>query len=94
MEDEDRLLAGGTALVTGGGKRLGRAIALAVADEGVNVVIHYGRSADAATKTADKIRASGVDAWTVQADLGQLEASSKLFSLCGFVVIVCVYLYV
>lgn len=73
-------LMGKTALVTGAAKRLGRAIALALGSEGVKVVVHYGRSAAAAAQTADELRAAGVDAWTLQADLAQRETVASLFA--------------
>lgn len=59
-----------TALVTGGARRVGRAIALALAGAGWNVAVHYGTSRDAAEKTSDDIRSLGVRATTVSADLG------------------------
>lgn len=62
-------LGGRTALVTGAGKRIGRAVALALADEGAGVVVHYGRSREEAEQTAAAIREKGVEAWTLQADL-------------------------
>lgn len=64
-----RDLTGDTALVTGGAKRIGRAIALALARAGVNVVIHYRSSASEAEETAAEIRRLHVEAWTVQGDL-------------------------
>lgn len=62
-------LIGNTALITGGAKRIGRATALTLANEGVNVVIHYRSSADEALDTAKAIRDLGVQAWVIQADL-------------------------
>lgn len=59
----------GAALVTGGGKRIGRAIALELARAGFDVVVHYRSSGDAAEATADEIRALGRRAATVRADL-------------------------
>lgn len=56
-------------LVTGGAKRLGRAIGLALASEGCNVVVHYGGSAVEAEQTAHDISQLGVRAWTVQGNL-------------------------
>lgn len=57
------------ALVTGGGKRIGRAIALELARAGFDVAVHYRSSPDAAQAVADEIRALGRRAATVQADL-------------------------
>lgn len=59
----------GAALVTGGGKRIGRAIALRLAEAGFDVVIHYHSSADAAEAVADEVRALGRRAAVVRADL-------------------------
>ena len=72
-------LAGRTALVTGGAKRIGRAVALALADEGANVVIHYGRSRDEAEQAAAAIRHKGVEAWALQADLHKPDEAQGLF---------------
>lgn len=57
------------ALVTGAGKRLGRAMSLMLAERGYNVAIHYASSAEAAEQTARDARALGVGAATLQADL-------------------------
>ncbi len=66
---EDTTLEGKTALVTGGAKRIGRAVACALAAEGVNVVVHYRSSASEAEELATKLQTGGVQAWTVRADL-------------------------
>lgn len=58
-----------TALVTGAGKRLGRAMALYLAGRGHDVAVHYASSADEAEATAAEIRAMGRRAVTLQADL-------------------------
>ena len=57
------------ALVTGGGQRLGRAIALALAGAGVSVAVHCRHSRDAAEHTAAEIRSQGVQACVIEADL-------------------------
>ncbi|WP_242494146.1 SDR family oxidoreductase [Salipiger sp. IMCC34102] len=57
------------ALVTGGARRLGRAMVLALAERGFDVGIHYHGSDEAAEATADAVRAFGVQATTLQADL-------------------------
>lgn len=59
----------GAALVTGAGRRLGRAMALCLAEQGHDVVIHYSSSKTDAEETAEAARAFGVKAETVQADL-------------------------
>jgi NAD(P)-dependent dehydrogenase (short-subunit alcohol dehydrogenase family) len=62
-------LKGKTALVTGSAKRVGRQIALTLAREGVNILVHYLTSADDAEKTAVEVRAFGVFCDTMKADL-------------------------
>jgi len=59
------------ALVTGGAKRLGRAIALALAEAGFDLAIHYASSAAEAEETAAAIRALGRRAVTLKADLAR-----------------------
>ncbi len=67
-----------TALVTGAARRVGRAIALALGREGWNVAVHYGRSADEAEATAAEVRALGVQATTLSADLSKEEQVETL----------------
>jgi NAD(P)-dependent dehydrogenase (short-subunit alcohol dehydrogenase family) len=62
-------LKGKTALVTGAGKRLGRATALELAAHGVNVLVHYRSSRKEAEQLVGEIRAEGPKAWALQADL-------------------------
>ena len=62
-------LAGKVALVTGGAKRLGKAIALGLAEAGANIVLHYHTSAQAAAVTAGEIRRLGVEVAQIQSDL-------------------------
>lgn len=64
------------ALVTGAARRIGRAIALAMARRGWDVAVHYGRSADEALKTVRDIEALGRRAVAVQCDLAD-EAQVK-----------------
>ncbi len=74
-------LIGKAALVTGGAKRVGRAVALALAQQGCHVVIHYGHSAAEASQTAAQITAQGGQAWAIAADLGDEAAVIKLVPL-------------
>jgi len=66
------------ALVTGAGKRLGRAMALELARQGHDVAVHYHTSSDDAEKVAQKIRALGRAAVTLQADLLDEDAVTSL----------------
>jgi 3-oxoacyl-[acyl-carrier protein] reductase len=73
-------LAGRVALVTGGGRGIGRAISLALAEDGADVAVNYRRDADAAEQTAAAIRGLGRRARAVQGavdDLAQNEAMVK-----------------
>ena len=59
------------ALVTGAGRRLGKAIALRLARDGWSLAIHYGGSAAEAEAVAEEVRALGRQALTLQADLAE-----------------------
>src|SRR5512135_1974889 len=71
-------LKGKTALVTGGGVRVGKAITLALAQAGANVVINYSRSAQEAEETAVAARALGVSALPVMADISDPEQVARM----------------
>jgi NAD(P)-dependent dehydrogenase (short-subunit alcohol dehydrogenase family) len=73
-------LQGKVALVTGAAHRVGKAIALALAQQGVHLIVHYGGSGDAARQTAEEIAALGVDAITLQANLSNPDAIDALFN--------------
>jgi NAD(P)-dependent dehydrogenase (short-subunit alcohol dehydrogenase family) len=64
----DTSLKGKTAFVTGAAKRLGRAVALALAGQGCNVVVHYNRSSPEVDSLCDEIQQAGVSVWPVQCD--------------------------
>ncbi len=68
------------ALVTGGARRLGRAIALGLAQEGYAIGLHYHRSAEDAMQTAEKIRAAGAPVSLFQADLTQPAQIEEMFA--------------
>ena len=71
-------IAGKTALVTGGARRIGRAISIALANAGVNVVINYNRSASEAEELIELIEKMGSKAWAVQADLADKDDLESL----------------
>jgi NAD(P)-dependent dehydrogenase (short-subunit alcohol dehydrogenase family) len=79
MANPEFSLAGKTALVTGAARRLGRAMALALAGQGARVVVHHNRSEAEAAGLCDEIRRLGGSAWSLQADLADPSSAAKLF---------------
>ncbi len=75
-------LDGLTALVTGAALRLGRATALALAGEGVNVIVHYRASAEEAGRLSDELKLLGVKAWTMEADFSRPREAEGLIGRC------------
>jgi pteridine reductase len=71
-------LHGQSALVTGAGRRLGRAFAEALASCGANVAVHYGSSAIGAEETVKVALSHGVRAVAIQADLSRVDQTSGL----------------
>lgn len=71
-------LHGKVALVTGGAHRLGRAIVLALAREGVRLALHYHNSADAAQATASEAEQLGAEVALFQADLAHVAEAERL----------------
>jgi NAD(P)-dependent dehydrogenase (short-subunit alcohol dehydrogenase family) len=71
------------ALVTGAAKRIGRTIALALAQRGWDVVVHYRQSGDAALATVREIEALGRRAAAVQCDLADEAAVKTLLQRAG-----------
>lgn len=71
-------LNGKIALVTGGAKRIGRAVSLALAEAGAEVVICYRTSASEAETLADDIGSLGSKAWLIRADLSNTDEVEKL----------------
>lgn len=84
MELKDKV-----ALVTGGAKRLGREIALALAREGCDIVVHYRSSREEADSVAAEIRDLGRQAWCVCGDFsnvyGPEVAMNTAWDLAGWV---------
>jgi len=74
----EKKLAGRVALVTGAGKRLGRAVALRLANEGADVAVHYGKSAAEAREVVREIEKLGRRAIALQADLTRVVEIQQL----------------
>ncbi len=66
------------ALITGAARRIGRVTALALAEAGWNIVIHYKTSRAEAEQLAEDIKAKGRNAYLVAADLADAESASHL----------------
>src|SRR5438046_4612286 len=71
-------LRGRWGLVTGAARRIGRSIALALAERGLNVIVHYNASADAAAATVREIEAFGARGLAIGGDLARREDVARL----------------
>ena len=77
--DAEDPLAGRVALVTGAGRRVGRAIALALGARGMQVVVHFNGSREGADETARLLTEAGGQAVVEQDDLTSVDAAHHLF---------------
>jgi pteridine reductase len=77
--ESEESLQGRVALVTGAAKRIGRAVAIRLASDGADVVIHYNRSKSEAEDAAAEIAKLGRKSIAVQADLCSLAQIKRLF---------------
>jgi pteridine reductase len=80
MTDHDRSPVTPVALVTGAGKRLGRAIALRLARDGADIVVHYRASEREARDAVAEVEKLGRRAVAIAADLNQLAQIKNLFA--------------
>jgi len=80
MPMADAALSGRVALVTGAGRGIGRACALALAAAGARVAVNYRGSAGAARTLVEEIAAQGGQAHAIQADVSQAGEVERLFS--------------
>jgi len=76
-------LEGKLALVTGGGRGIGRAIALKLASQGADIVIDFFRRREAAELTAKDIEALGVKAEIIRANVGDPAKIDEMFDVIG-----------
>lgn len=74
-------LQGKVALVTGGAHRVGRTIAMALAERGADLIIHYNQSEALAQETAREIREMGRRGVAIRANLGNPLSIEELFVL-------------
>jgi NAD(P)-dependent dehydrogenase (short-subunit alcohol dehydrogenase family) len=72
-------LHGQVALVTGGGKRIGRAIALTLGRAGADVIVNYNQSREGAQETVREIAAMGVRAVALRADVTRPRQVAAMF---------------
>ena len=76
-------LQGKTALVTGGGRDIGRSVSIALARAGVRVAINYNSGREAAEDTLKTIQDAGGDAFLVQADVTDSSAVKTMLEEVG-----------
>ena len=79
MSDYKIDLSGKVALVTGGSRGIGRAIAVALARAGADVAINYLRKREMAEQTAELIREQGRRALVLKANVGEPEHIDRMF---------------
>jgi 3-oxoacyl-[acyl-carrier protein] reductase len=72
-----------TALVTGGSRGIGRAIALQLAEQGCNVAVNFATRSDAADEVVAAIDAAGGRAIAIGADVSDLDAVDAMFEEIG-----------
>ncbi len=76
--NEQKLLSDKVAIVTGGARGIGKAIALDLAANGATVVVNYNSSAEAADEVVAQIQNGGGTAAAIQADVGDFESAQSL----------------
>jgi 3-oxoacyl-[acyl-carrier protein] reductase len=75
-------LEGKKAVVTGGGRGVGRAVSLAFGREGADLVINYVRNEEAAEEVVSELKQMGRDAVAVKADVSQKEDANRVIGTC------------
>ena len=77
MSDQ-KPFAGRAAIVTGGTRGIGRAIAVELAQRGADVAFNYAKSAEAADALKAELESLGVRALSVQCDVANTEAAADM----------------
>ncbi|MBW1972616.1 MAG: 3-oxoacyl-ACP reductase FabG [Deltaproteobacteria bacterium] len=75
-------LKGKSAVVTGGGRGVGRAISVAFAKEGANVVVNYVSNDRAANETVEMVKKVGGNGLAVKADVATMEGAQEVIDSC------------
>jgi len=78
LKGTDMKLNGKTALITGGAHRVGKAITMMLANNGVNVIVNYHSSSVAAEQTVLEAKELGVDALAIECDVADRAAVTKM----------------
>jgi 3-oxoacyl-[acyl-carrier protein] reductase len=79
----DKALQGRVALVTGGSRGIGRAIAIALGKRGAKVIVNFASREDAARETAEAVKAAGGDAATLGFDVANSAAVTDAIKSIG-----------
>ena len=82
MQSDAKLLRGKYALVTGGGRNVGRGIAFALAQEAANVAVNFKDDGDRreAERTVEELQRFGVEAFSIQGDVSQAASVTAMFN--------------
>jgi 3-oxoacyl-[acyl-carrier protein] reductase len=78
MEHHMASLKGRIAVVTGGGRGIGRAVAIRLAEEGAAVAVNYRSDRKSATAVVDELTDHGHRAVAIQADVSDPDQTSRL----------------
>ena len=78
LQEQAPPLAGQVALVTGGARRIGRSIALALAGAGARVAVHHNTSKADAETTREEIEKQGGAAFLIQGDISKVEEARRV----------------
>ena len=73
----------GCAIVTGGSRGIGKAIAIALAKKGNNIVINYFGNEEKANAVVEEIKGLGVDAIAVKGDVGDFDIAKEIVDTAG-----------